>query len=141
MEAPEANPRRNRIGWIAISAVLVALLVGMKVEPMRWSLPSRYLLKPLDIHRTGFTDFTMCMRVELSPAEAREFVEDHFEPKHRIARAVAMEEPHCPADFRRTSVGARTLGYSRQRRDDGSIEGTSGAIYENGYLYFWANTS
>ena len=121
--------------------MLLAVVMGTAVEPMRWRLPPRYLLKPLDIHRTGLGDFIMCMRLELSPAEAREFVEARFDPQQRIPRTVAMEETHCPADFWPTSFGARTLGYSQQRRDDGAIEGTTGTVYEDGYLYFWANTS
>jgi hypothetical protein len=138
MQAPE--PASSvRLGWIATAAVVIAATILSMVEPMRWSLPPRYLFKPLDIHRTGFIDFTMCMRAELSVREARAFAEAHFEPRHRIPREVSMEETNCRAAFWPTSFDALTLGYSQDRWPDGTVEGTTGAVYEKGYLYFWSN--
>jgi hypothetical protein len=130
---------RLRLGRIAIAAVVIAVAILLTVERMRWSLPARYLFKPLDIHRTGLIDFTMCMRAELSPREARAFTEAHFEPRQRIAREVSIEETLCPAPFWPPSISALTLGYSQDVRPDGIVDGTTGAVYENGYLYFWAN--
>lgn len=139
MEASEPVFTRNR-RWIATAAAFLALAILLMVEPMRCSLPARYLVKPLDIHRTGSIDFTMCMRAELSPAEAQAFARRHFDQQHRVRREVAMNETMCPAPFWPTRFGALTSGYLQDRWPDGTVEGTTGAVYENGYLYFWSNT-
>jgi len=135
----EAQRRNRQFRWLLVVALTSGLATCSLVERMRWSLPARYLVKPLDIHRTGLIDFTMCMRAELSPREARAFAEAHFEPRQRIAREVSIEETLCPAPFWPPSFSALTLGYSQDVRPGGIVDGTTGAVYENGYLYFWAN--
>lgn len=107
---------------------------------MRWQLPYRYLFKPLDIHRTGFGDYTMCIRAELSPEEAKDFVRAMFEPKQRIVLPVPMERTMCPTSFWPNDFSALTMGYVEYHWPDGTVEGSTGAVYENGYIYFWSNT-
>jgi hypothetical protein len=80
------------------------------------------------------------MRAELSPAEAQAFAERRFDQQHRVWREVAMDETECPAPFWPTRLSALTLGYSQDRWPDGTVEGTSGAVYENGHLYVWSNS-
>lgn len=132
-----------RIGWVRWLLPLVsvsALGTCSLVEPMRWQLPLRHMFSPLDIHRTGFGDFTMCMRVALSPEEAEQFVSKQFDPDDRIVRPVPMEQTMCPTAFWPKSFDTETTAYSVEQWPDGMIEGSSGAVNENGYLYFWANT-
>lgn len=133
----------TRIGWVRwLLPVLAVSALGTcsLVEPMRWRLPLRYLFSPLDIHRTGFGDFTMCMRVALSPEEAEKFVSKMFVLDARIARPVPMEQTMCPAAFWPRSFATATTAYSVEHWPGGMIEGSSGAVYQNGYVYFWSNT-
>src|SRR5678815_2323761 len=100
------------------------------VEPMRWRLPLRYLFSPLDIHRTGSSDFTMCMRVALAPEEADKFVSSMFEPSDRVVRTVPMDQTMCPAPFWPESFTATTTAYSADYWPNGMVEGSSGAVYQ-----------
>jgi len=112
------------------------------VDPMRWSLPRRYLVQPFDIYREGFFDYLMCMRVELTPVEARDFVAKHFAPEQTVPTAVPRDAKLCPAPFWPERFVEKTLGVDGQlrkaKRKMGS-HGSSGAIYQDGYLYFWSN--
>ena len=136
---PSGNTLRQ-LRWLLPALLILALVGCFTVEPMRWQLPPRYWFKPLDIHRTGSGDFTMCMRAALSPEEAGEFVENQFGAKEHVARTVPMDQTMCPAPFWPRWFTASTLGYSVEYLPNGDVEGSTGAVYENGYLYFWSNT-
>jgi hypothetical protein len=137
---PVFSKRRRKLVWIALAVLGLMLTAFLSIEPMRWRLPLRYLFTPLDIHRTGFGDYTMCIRAELSPEEAKDFVRAMFEPKQRIALPVPMERTICPTSFWPNDFSALTMGYVAYHWPDGTVEGSTGAVYENGYIYFWSNT-
>jgi len=108
---------------------------------MRLVLPIRFLVKPLDIYRMGAFDYIMCMRVPLSRSEAASFVERQFEKDEIIRRSVPIEQGRlCPAKFWPGSFSSKTLAYSETRWSNGMVEGSTGAVYENGSLYFWSWT-
>jgi hypothetical protein len=107
---------------------------------MRWRLPVRYMVGHLDIYRTGFGDFAMCMRVELTSDEARAFVDRSFAPEDRVSRPVPVRETMCPARFWPSTFRSGTRGLKIDHWPNGQIEGSTGAIYEDGFLYFWSNT-
>jgi hypothetical protein len=109
------------------------------IEPMRWNLPLRYLVQPLDIYREGFVDYRMCLRVALSQEETDAFLRKMFETGRGTERVVPQYEMKCPASFWPESFQTATVAYSAEVMDNGSIDGSSGAIYENGILYFWSN--
>ena len=121
-------------------AALVAILgLGfVSVEPMRWGLPARYLYSTFDIHRSGFKDFQMCMRVSLTEAEAKQFISDRFDKAEQIARKISPEEANCPAQFWPKSFDQPTRGYKQEFESYGAVGYSSGAVYQNGELYFWA---
>lgn len=130
-------------GRVAAAGLAVAALATCaSLDPMRWSLPVRYLFAPFDIHRDGFIDFTMCMRVALSPSEAEAFVSNEFEPKDQIVQPVPMEQAICPAEFWPEAFTTPTMAcwidYFPAPRG-GHIAGSRGAVYQDGYLYFWSN--
>jgi hypothetical protein len=112
------------------------------VDPMRWSLPTRYLVQPFDIYREGFFDDLMCMRVELTPEEARDFVAKRFAPEQTAPVAVPGDAKLCPAPFWPERFVEKTLGFDGRVRKgemrDGGL-GSSGAVYQDGNLYFWSN--
>ncbi len=123
--------------WLTAASAIVAVV---SIEPMRWSLPARYLLKPLDIYRIGAIDYHMCMRVELSPEEADDFVRRRFDPKDRIVRPVPSDQHLCGATFWPTTFNNETSGYAETQWSNGIIEGSTGAVYERNALYFWSWT-
>ena len=103
----------------------------------------RYLIGPVDIYRDGSIDFKMCMRVAMSPREAEAYANASFTPKDRVAHAVPMEQALCPAAFWPESFTAPTMGHSVDRLESpvagAMIQGSRGAVYQSGYLYFWSN--
>jgi hypothetical protein len=121
--------------------MLAMVMIGATstVEPMRWRLPLRYMFTPLDIHRSGFIDYTMCMRVALSPGEAERFVSGSFEEADRVARSVPMDKTRCPAAFWPRRFTEPTMAYAA---DDPSnpLQGARGAVYQDGYVYLWSNS-
>ncbi len=130
--------------WPLFAAALVVLSVVVlaSVEPMRWRLPARYLVKPFDIYREGFFDYLMCMRVELTPDEARDFVAAHFTSEQTDPVDVPRDAMLCPALFWPERFAERTLGFEGKLWDGELITGSlgsSGAVYQDGYLYFWSN--
>jgi len=128
------------VRWLILVALLGGAAALMAVEPMRWVLPSRFLLKPLEIYRLGAIDFTMCMRVPITQAEAAAFAERQFEKDELLARSVPVDQGLCPAQFWPARFHTKTLAYSETRWRNGMVEGSSGAVYEQEYLYFWAWT-
>lgn len=130
--------------WPWLVAGLVALYVAahVAIEPMRWRLPIRYLVQPFDIYREGFNDHLMCMRVELSPGEARDFAVSYFPIEERVSLDVPRNAELCPADFWPPRLSEKTLGFNGHLWQgefvDGSL-GSTGAVYQDGYLYFWSN--
>lgn len=135
---PPTFPRSVR--WSLAASAVAALAIFVTVEPMRWSLPPRLFFKPLDFYRVGAVDYTMCMRVELSIEEARAFIKSKFSPEDRIDRAIPAGQGLCPADFWPSTVEDRTLAYSETRWPNGMVEGSNGAFYKAGHLYFWSWT-
>ncbi len=132
--------RQRWFRWLVPAALILVLATCSWVEPMRWVLPPRYLFKHLDIHRTGFSDYTMCMRAELTPSEAQDFVARFFGPEERVEHPVPMHQTLCPAPFWPNSFRSNTMGLKIEYWPDGWVEGSTGAVYENGFLYFWSNT-
>ena len=131
---------QRRFRWALASAAALTLSTCIAVEPMRWRLPNRYLFQHLDIHRTGFGDYTMCLRAAMTEAEARSFVNGSFAHEDQVARVVPMEQTQCPASFWPGRFKNRTMGLRIDHWPNGMIEGSDGAVYEDGYLYFWSNT-
>lgn len=128
-------------GWAFVGlAAILTTMAGLSIEPMRWSLPVRYLFKPFDIYRIGVFDYAMCMRVELSPKEADDFVRRWFDAKDLIAHPVPTDQGLCPASFWPKTFRNPTHGYKETRWSNGMIEGSTGAVYEQGALYFWSWT-
>ena len=124
-----------------IAAIAVLSVAGLsQIDPMRWSLPTRYLYSSFDVYRSGFMDFNMCMSVSLTEAEARRFVSSRFAEHERIHLAVPIEETRCPAQFWPTEFNAKTLGLKQELSPGpGSyVTYSSGAIYQDGNLYYWA---
>jgi hypothetical protein len=136
MVGGSTEPQRR--SWRLRSLVVVALISSFAtcslVEPMRWRLPSRYLFQHLDIHRTGFKDYTMCMRAELTRSEAADFVARSFATEDRVSQPVPMAETMCPEPFWPSTFRSNTVGLKID------YEGSTGAVYESGFLYFWSNT-
>lgn len=143
MSASRTKSRYRQAQWLVAGLGLAALGACSFVDPIRWGLPMRYLIGPLDIYRDGFIDFKMCMRVAMSPREAEAYVNANFAPKDHVARAVPMEQALCPAAFWPENFAAPTMGHSENRFEgqfaSGTVQGSSGAAYQNGYLYFWSN--
>jgi len=111
---------------------------------MRFRLPYRYLIQDFDIQREGFIDFAMCIRVRLTPEEAETFVSTRFSNISRTTRPVLdMEHTRCDAPFWPEGFQTRTLAYEIEAKPPSFsyYGGSSGAIYENGYLYFWSNST
>ena len=132
----------------------VALIAGFAVaiptvlrrldrEPMLDQLPPRYQTESVDIWRGpgGFTDFSMCMRVDLSPEEVTEFLPKFFDRSSiGVSVAPSQVETSCQAPFWPAQFETETIafeeGYPPQLKwgpDSGS-----GAVYERGHLYFWS---
>lgn len=133
--------RSFKRSWAFIGlATILTTAAALSIEPMRWSLPARYLFKPLDIYRTGAFDYTMCLRVELSPEEADDFLGRQFDTRDLIVRPVPTDQGLCPASFWPTTFRNQTRGYTETRWSNGMIEGSTGAVYERGTLYFWSWT-
>jgi hypothetical protein len=139
VEATRRKPRSTRVRWLLSVLAVAALGTCSLVEPMRWRLPLRFLFDPLDIHRTGSIDYTMCMRAALTPEEADKFVRAMFEPDERAVRPVPMHQTMCPASFWPDTFTANTTAYTVDYWPNGLVEGSSGAVYQKGYLYFWSN--
>ena len=131
---------KRQIRWFVVAALISAVATCSLVEPMRWRLPPRFLFQHLDIHRTGFMDYTMCMRAELTPSEAADFVAQSFAMEDRVSQPVPMAQTMCPAAFWPSGFESRTLGLKTDYLPSGGIEGSTGAVYENGFLFFWSNT-
>lgn len=132
--------RLRGVRWLILVAVLVGAAALLAVEPIRWVLPPRFLFKPLDLYRLGAIDFTMCMRVPVTQAEAAAFAEKQFEKDELLARPVPVDQGLCPAKFWPRRFNTKTLAYAETRWPNGMVEGSSGAVYEQGYLYYWAWT-
>ena len=130
---------KRRWAFIGLAAILAAV-AAVSIEPMRWSLPIRYLYKPFDIYRIGAFDYAMCMRVKLSPEEADDFVRRQFDAKDRIVRPVPIDQGLCPASFWPKTFSHQTRGYTETRWSNGMVEGSTGAVYEQDVLYFWSWT-
>jgi len=124
--------------FIAAAAAVSIVAVVLSIEPMRWNLPLRYMFKPLEIYRRGAIDYTMCMRVELSRTEADNFIRRRFDPGERIARPVPIDQSLCPAPFWPKDFAKPTLGYEEHRRPNGMVRGSTGAVYDRGFIYFWS---
>jgi hypothetical protein len=142
MESGSTEPqRRNRqFRGLIVVALISGLAICSVVEPMRWHLPVRYPFQHLDIRRTGFMDYTMCMRAGLTRSEAADFVARSFAPKDQVSQPVPMAETMCPEPFWPSTFRSNTLGLKIDYWPNGWIEGSTGAVYENGFLYFWSNT-
>lgn len=138
MDARKFDVGRVWERWLIAALGLAVIAACFFVEPMRWRLPVRYLITPLDIHRTGSLDYTMCMRAALSPEEMENFVSDAFSRADRVARPVSMDETKCPAAFWPRNFAEPTIGYAADYAAN-PLEGSRGAVYQNGYLYFWSN--
>lgn len=134
-----AQDWQRRLRFIAVGLCILAIAACVTVEPIRWRLPSRYLFKQLDIHRTGFGDYTMCLRAEMTPSEAQAFVNRSFAPEDHVAGPVPMSQTMCPAEFWPRSFRSQTMGLKIYYRPSGMIEGSRGAVYDRGHLYFWSN--
>lgn len=138
------QPSKRRLKWIVGASIPLAVVIAiLSMEPMRFRLPYRYLVKQIDIQRSGFIDFEMCMRVRLTAEEAMSFVSGMFEPVSSTeGTEVDMFETRCEAAFWPTKFDVRAMAYE----SDWSPPpyrwkvGTSGAVYQNGYLYFWSNS-
>ena len=79
------------------------------------------------------------MRVELSEAEALAFVSSMFDPTSSVEGAeVDMADTHCDAAFWPVRFDARAMAYEIDRTGPPYWikEGTSGAVYQDGYFYF-----
>ena len=127
--------------WVIVvgAAALSSMIALLQIDPMRWSLPTRYLFSPLDIYRSGAKDFTMCMKVPLTKVEAREFVRDRFDEDERIPREISVSEARCPAQFWPSDFHQPVLGFRQEIEEPGGYVGYSaGAVFQNGHLYFWA---
>lgn len=118
--------------------LIVAFWVVATLEPMRWRLPIRYLFGPIDIYREGVFDYTMCMRVPLSREEADRFIARQFPPETQVPRPVPVGV--CPAPFWPKSFTTKTRGYAETLWSNGMVEGSTGAVLEGGYLYYWDYT-
>ncbi|MCW2392265.1 hypothetical protein [Sphingobium sp. B11D3A] len=129
---------RRSMGILAAIAVLFAGAAFLTVEPMRWRLPPRFLFSPLEIYREGAFDYSMCMRVKLSPAEANDFINSLFTPHEKIARSVPTDQAICQAPFWPKTFMEQTTAYAEIRVPSGMIDGSSGVLYEHNYLYFWS---
>jgi hypothetical protein len=128
--------------WLPAGLLVLSFATLALVDPMRWSLPGRYLVQPFDIYREGFFDYLMCMRVELTPDEARDFVAAHFTTEQTDPVDVPHDAKLCPAPFWPERFVERTLGFDGKLWNGelitGSV-GSSGAVYQDDYLYFWSN--
>jgi hypothetical protein len=138
------QPSKRCLKW-AVGAIipLGVVMTLLSIEPMRLRLPYRYLVQQFDIQRTGFISFTMCMRVRLTPEEARSFVSRMFEPVSTIeGTEVDMFETQCDAPFWPAQFDVRAMAYEIDWRPGGHRMkvGTQGAVYQDGYLYFWSNS-
>ena len=125
--------------WVAVGSVAVISVIGLvQIDPMRWSLPSRYLFSSFDIYRSGFKDFNMCMKVSLTEAEARKFVHNRFEEGERTPQHFSASDARCPAQFWPDKFNQPTLGHAQELETGGHVGYSSGAVLQGGYLYFWA---
>lgn len=139
-----ARPTKTRAIWLSGAFLALALIiVAFNVEPMRFRLPYRYLIQDFDIQRNGFIDFAMCMKVRLTPEEADNFVSRLFSPNSRNAKAgVEMKQTRCDAAFWPERFQSQALAYEVEMTPPPASysEGSSGAVYDDGYLYFWSNS-
>lgn len=138
--AAERQSRTGKARWVILLAAIGGAAGLCLIEPMRLVLPIRFLFKPLEIYRVGTFDYTMCMRVPLSRAEAASFVERQFRKEEALRRSVPIEQGLCPAKFWPRSFSSSALAYSETRWPNGMVEGSSGAVYEGGNFYFWSWT-
>ena len=128
------------VGAIISLGVVMTMLF---IEPMRLRLPYCYLVQQFDLQRTGFIEFSMCMRVRLPPEEARSFVSRMFEPVSSIeGTEVDMFETQCDAPFWPAQFNVRTMAYEIDWTYQGHRmkAGTQGTVYQDGYLYFWSKS-
>ncbi|MEE2949674.1 MAG: hypothetical protein VYD57_00205 [Pseudomonadota bacterium] len=135
---------RSRKFWLAsASFALAGAVFALNIEPMRFRLPYRYLVESFDIQRSGMIDFAMCMKVGLTPKEANNFVLGMFgaDPV-LISPGVDMNHAHCDAAFWPDRFSAPPLAYEVQTSPAplSYVYGSDGAVYEDGYLYFWSNS-
>lgn len=78
------------------------------------------------------------MRVAMTRREAQAYVDARFEREDRVARPVPLDQAPCPAPFWPESFSALTMGHHVDRVGD-HVAGSYGAVFQDGYLYFWSN--
>ena len=90
------------------------------------------------------------MRVRLTPEEARSFVADMFQPEFVNGNVVDMADAGCDAPFWPLAFDRPAMAYDTDRasgetdRASGFVPlktGSQGAVYQDGYLYFWSNAT
>lgn len=124
---------------IVIGAVALSSMIGLlQIDPIRWSLPKRYLYSSFDIYRSGSKDFNLCMKVPLTKVEAREFVRDRFDADERISHEMSVTEARCPAQFWPADFHQPVLAFRREMEANGYAGYSSGAVFQDGHLYYWA---
>lgn len=121
---------------VAGLATIAAWAASIELSQPRYSLPQRFWFGPLDEFEwsAGFLpDFTRCIRASVSPEEARAFVENYFKAGEIGALPLddrplsACNGRWCPAEPVPPPMAYAPNG-------DGSV----GAIYKDGVLYWWS---
>jgi len=143
----------KRPGCLLALSPFVALFLFLQIDSIRWSLPDRLFFQPLDIYRSSnawwYTQ--LCMRVPLTRAEADKFLREEVdwssagktgnssEKAVGFARPVTPDINFCPAEFWPKSFETKTIAFAAPRCNHDWCDGSIGAVYENGYFYYWSD--
>ncbi len=147
------------IGPIFVASLVLPVLVLAAYQEFsfRWHLPLRYRLFLEGVQYTGVGGWDWwdnCRKIELTPEEAKTFVESYFDEEFRyldreFAREyVRREEGRIIINnhsigchqygFPNTSINV--LAYELILAGKGSVpHGSTGAAYNDGHLFFWSN--